>query len=351
LRRPLRSRALRTTLLTGLLLLAPTAASADPAGPTNYDSRVTAIDPPVDGLEVEILGGDAYVRLTAPAGASVIIPGYEDGERYLRFLPDGTVERNEASPTRWLNDARYGAADVGPPPADASAEAPPRWEPVATGGTYAWHDHRVHWMSPGLPTQIDPGADEAQRVLTWELPLLVDDQPVVVAGEIDYLPSPSPVLPVLVLLLVLGLGVVVAVRRPAGVPGVALVGALAAGVVGAASVVGLPPGADSDPALLILPVVAVVLLIVGVAIRGRPGIGPRLVTALAGLPLVVWGVLLSRALVSPIVPSALPSGVARLLVAVALGAGVATLVAAVRLVAATPAPAGRVSDPTGHGAG
>jgi hypothetical protein len=335
-----RVRALLTAgLALGLLLAAPTAAAADPAGPTDYDSQVTGVEPHVDGLEVEVLGGDAYVQVTAPPGASVTVPGYEEGELYLRFHPDGTVERNEASPTRFINDERYGA-EV---PPEASAEAPPRWEQVADGGAYAWHDHRVHWMSPELPGQIDPDADEPQSVLTWTLPLLVDDQPVEVSGELAYLPSPSPVVPGLLLVVVLAGGVALALRQPAAVPVVALAGALAAGVVGVASVVGLPPGADTEPALLILPAVAVVLLGVGAAIRGRPGVGPRLITALAGLPLVVWGVLLARALTSAIVPTALPSGVARLLVAVVLGAGLASLVAAARTVLVTPTPTPRAT--------
>ncbi|WP_052664916.1 hypothetical protein [Nitriliruptor alkaliphilus] len=326
-----------TAVLVGALsTLAPTMAAADPAGPTNYESRVSSIEPAVDGLEVEVLGGDAYVQVSVPPGSTATVAGYDPSgtELYLRFLPEGTVERNEASPTRWLNDERYGA-EV---PPEASAEAPPRWEVVATGGTYAWHDHRVHWMSPEPPGQLDTGADEPQLVQTWTLQLTVDDQPVEVAGELHYLPSPSPVPPVAVLVLVLGAGVALALRRPTAVPLLALAGAVAAAVVGAASVTGLPPGADSEPALLILPGVALVLLLVAVAIRGRPGIGPRLIGALAGLPLVVWGVLLIRSLVVPIVPTALPNGVARVLVAVVLGTGLASLVAAARLLTAPPPP-------------
>lgn len=324
------ARCLRTLTLALLLLLATSSAAlADPAGPTNYDSRVTAIEPAIDGVEVVVLGGDAYVQLTLPEGVSATVPGYEDGEAYLRFLPDGTIERNEASPTRYLNDARYGAADVAVPP-EASAEAPPRWEAVATGGSYAWHDHRVHWMSPEAPPQVDPAADERQRVLTWTLALTIDDQPVEVTGELDLLPAPSPLPPLAVLVLVLAGGVALALRAPAAVPALPLVGALAAGTVGIASSLGLPPGADDDPALYALPAVALLLLGVAAAIRSRPGIAPRVVAALAGLPLVVWGVLLSRSFTSAIVPTALPDTVARLLVAVVLGCGLAALVAAAR---------------------
>jgi hypothetical protein len=318
-----------------LLVAAPSAALADAAGPTNYDSRVTAIEPPVEGVEVEVLGGDAYVQLSLPDGVSATVSGYEEGEAYLRFLPDGTIERNEASPTRWLNDARYGGADVTVPP-EASAEAPPRWETVATGGTYAWHDHRVHWMSPELPSQLDPDATDRQRVLTWSLGLTIDGEPVEVTGELDLLPAPSPVLPLVVLVLVLAAGVALALRAPAAVPALPLVGTLAAGTVGIASTVGLPPGADHDPALYVLPAVALLLLGVAVAIRSRPGVGPRVVAGLAGLPLVVWGVLLVRSFTSAIVPTLLPDTVARLLVAVVLGCGLAALVAAARTLLAAP---------------
>jgi hypothetical protein len=315
-----------------LLVVGSSAASADPAGPTAYRSQVTAVEPAVDGLEVEVIGGDAYVQLTAPAGATVTVPGYRDGDVYLRFLPDGTVERNAASPARWINDARYGA-EV--PPA-ASADAPPRWETVATGGTYAWHDHRVHWMSPVLPGQVDPGLDEPQRVQTWSLQLAVDDRPVEVVGVLDHLPSPSPVAPAAAALLALGVGLLVATRMPPAVPLVAAAGALAAAVVGAASVVSLPPGAETDPTMLVLPAVALVLVVVAVAIRGRPGIAPRVIGGLAGLPLVVWGASQVGALTRAVVPTALPDGIARLLVAVVFGTAVAALLAAGRAVVVPP---------------
>ncbi len=151
----MRHRVVTTSLLAGLVLAVGAApAAADPAGPTNYTSSVTGVDPATDAIDVEVRGGDAFVVLTAAPGTTVEVAGY-DGEPFLRIGPDGTVERNEASPARWLNEARYGARDTAVPP-EASSDAPPRWEPVADGGTYAWHDHRVHWMSPALPRQRRP---------------------------------------------------------------------------------------------------------------------------------------------------------------------------------------------------
>jgi hypothetical protein len=319
-------------LLTGaLLLVGALPAAADPAGPTNYTSNVTTVDPDVEGVAFDVLGGDAYVEVTVDTGTTVEVAGYDD-EPYLRVLPDGTVERNEASPTRWLNDARYGAADTTVPP-EASSDAPPRWEVAATGGTYAWHDHRVHWMSPELPPNVDPDAGAVQPVTAWELPVTVDGEDVVVRGELAWLPPVSPIPAALTVLLVAALGVILLLRRPVLAPIVTVVGALAAGVVGLAGSLGLPPGADTDPAHLILPAVSLALVAVGYAVRSRPGIGPTLVGALAGVPLLVFSVLLLRALTAPIVPTSLPDLGARLLVAVVLGAGVASLVAAGRALA------------------
>jgi hypothetical protein len=343
-----RTRSILLALVGLVLVVTASPAAADPAGPTNYRSTVTGADTELDGVEVDVLGGDAYVLVEVEPGVEVVVDGYED-EPYLRISADGTVERNEASPSRWLNDARFGGLEVTVPP-EASAEAPPRWEVVADGGRYAWHDHRVHWMVPGIPDQVDPGAGEVQRVSDWELELSVDGQDAAVSGQLDWVPSPSPVLPVIVTLVVAALGVVLVLRRPAVAPVVALVGAAAAGTVGVASAVGLPPGADWEPALVVLP--AVTLLLVGVSrlLRRRGGTGAAVVTALAGFPILVWSVLLVRAFASPIVPTALPSPLARVLIAVALGVGLVAVVDTARAVLrapSTPPPSTTAAPSTG----
>lgn len=328
-------RRLTTCALTGVLLAVTAApAAADPAGPTTYRSTVTGVEGDDGRVAVDVLGGDAFVALTVTAGTEVQVEGY-DGEPYLRFAPDGTVERNEASPARWLNDARYGGLDVTVPP-EASPDAPPRWEPVADGGRYAWHDHRVHWMSPGPPPDVDTGLAEVQRVTDWELELLVDGEPLTVAGELDWVPRTSPAIPAIIVAVVIGLGGIAVWRRPSAAPLVGIVGAVAAATVGVAGAVGLPPGADVDVALLILPAVAVALAGVGFAVRRREGVGAKVVGALAGLPILVWSALLLSALTAPIVPTVLPDAAARALVAVALGTGVVAIGAAARAVLTPP---------------
>ena len=81
------------------LVLGAAPATADPAGPTDYQTEVTSIDPPADGFRVEAIGGDAFILLTAEPGVTVEVLGYR-GEPYLRFHPDGRVEENRRSPTQ-----------------------------------------------------------------------------------------------------------------------------------------------------------------------------------------------------------------------------------------------------------
>ncbi|MDJ0925131.1 MAG: hypothetical protein QNJ77_11270 [Acidimicrobiia bacterium] len=151
-------------LLWALLSVAP--ALADPPGPTDYLSEVVQIYPPMPGIEVEVIGGDSFVKLRVAEGIGVVeVVGYQ-GEPYLRFLADGTVEENQRSPSKYLNEERYGRTV--PPEADAAAD--PEWRVVASDRAYAWHDHRTHWMNPLPPPGLGPG----DRVAEGVVPLLVD---------------------------------------------------------------------------------------------------------------------------------------------------------------------------------
>ncbi len=85
-------------------------AAADAAGPSDFRSEVTGIVPAVEGVEAEIRGGDSFLELTVDEGHTVIVEGYT-GEPYLRFQPDGTVERNRLSTATYLNDDRKGEVE------------------------------------------------------------------------------------------------------------------------------------------------------------------------------------------------------------------------------------------------
>ncbi len=307
-----------------LLCLGAGAAVADPAVPTNYRSTVsevaTADGDPVE-LDVEVLGGDAFLVVHVPEGTEVMVPGY-DGEPYIRIAADGTVEVNQRSPARWLNDARYGSAEVEVPP-QADADAPPAWEPAARSGTYAWHDHRIHFMSPALPSQIDPDLREVQRVWEWEVPVTVDGQDVVIAGELDWVPGPQPV--GTVALVVAAFAAALALVRIVGSGTLVVTAGVLALGLGVAVNWDVPPGADGHPSLWVLAGGSLTLWAVA---RFHPTLSePRrsMLLALAALPATVAALLVVGALVRPIVPGVLPAVAVRGLVAVILAAAVASL--------------------------
>ena len=328
-----RRRAVGSALLGVLaLLLVAGPAAADPPGPTNYDSTVVGPDPAVDGLDVEVIGGDAFLQVRNVGGHEVVVPGYDDGEQYLRFDTDGSVWVNLRSAAYWQNDNRYGVAGSAIP-ADVGPEQPPRWERVSSDGTWAWHDHRIHWMSPTtLPGEVDPTLAERQPAFDWTVPLEVDGQSVAVVGALDWVPDASPVAAMVGLAVGLGLGVLLVVRRagPTGIVGVVAVGVVATGVVGLASGIGLPPGVQAEPLPLVLTVIAAVVALAAWLVRDRTAAAGVLAGA-AGLPLVVWALAEVGAVTAPVVPPAvLPSVVVRLAVGLAAGTGVAALVAGIR---------------------
>ncbi|KAG1648659.1 putative copper-binding protein [Nymphon striatum] len=157
---------------------------ADAPGPTDYNTEIISIEPPSSAFDIEIIGGDAFVRLTQLEPIEIIVVGYQ-GEPYLRFLPNGQVLENRRSPAVWLNQERYGTEDELPDYVDP--ESPPQWVQVAEGGAFAWHDHRSHWMNPQQP----PGAVAGDVILEATVPLDVDGNRVVVTVESTLLSRPS----------------------------------------------------------------------------------------------------------------------------------------------------------------
>jgi hypothetical protein len=315
------------SLLLGLLVVVAAAspASADPAGPSDYRSEVTGILPAVDGVDAEIRGGDAFLELTVADGHTVVVEGYS-GEPYLRFLPDGTVERNRLSSATYLNDDRKAQVTV-PEEVQAATRdgADPDWEQVGDGGTYAWHDHRVHWMG-----DVSPPVDRGQRVTgaydPWKVPIVVDDTAVEVQGTLTYEPTVSP-LPWAALALVAG-GALAWFGRGRGLrlgAAVLLVVSVAAVVVGRADWASTPGG--GNPLLWVLAAVSLL------AAAGALGLARRsagVVLALASVAsLSGWALLRIDALLKPVLPTELPFTVDRATIALALGASAAAAYLAV----------------------
>jgi hypothetical protein len=179
---------LRRLSLLGVFAVALAAvpnAFAD-AGSPNYSSKLTSVAPKVKGLTVRVVDGDDAIELRNATGLNVVVPGYEN-EPYLRFLVNGRVEVNVNSPAKYLNEERYGGVTV---PKTANAKATPRWELIAQGGSYTWHEHRVHWMSTNRPPKVEASdGSKLEKVFDWVVPMSVGGKRVKASGTLWWVPT------------------------------------------------------------------------------------------------------------------------------------------------------------------
>jgi hypothetical protein len=175
----------------GLLIVLVVAAAAVPtanadSGSPNYSSKLISVSPNVKGLTVLVVDGDDAIELRNATGLNISVPGYEN-EPYLRFLVNGRVEVNVNSPAKYLNEERYGGVTV---PKTASPKAKPRWELVADGGRYTWHEHRVHWMSTNRPPKVEASdGKQLEKVFDWVVPMSVRGDRVKASGTLWWVPT------------------------------------------------------------------------------------------------------------------------------------------------------------------
>jgi hypothetical protein len=179
----------RRAFVTALVLAAILAPAADAHFGTaklGYRSTITKVDPKMPGLRFKILSGDDQIWLDNGSGKTVIIKGYS-GEPYLRFSPAG-IFVNVNSPASFLNQDRYGNVQV---PKSATPDATPEWQKLAGGDIWAWHDHRIHFMSPTPPPQIKTAPRKPHHVLDWKVPATENGKKFFIAGSLDYKPPPK----------------------------------------------------------------------------------------------------------------------------------------------------------------
>jgi hypothetical protein len=194
--------------------LAPALASG--AAYEDFRSEVTAVKPAVSGLELKVVRGDEGLQLTNKSGSTVVVKGY-DGEDYLRFRTDGTVEANQKSAATYINVDRFGLQEV---PDDALPGAKPVWKRVGEGGTYTWFDHRIHLTAKRPPARFTR-QKELTKVFDWKVPMTVNGSPARATGSLFWDPNASsgsssggfPVWLGILIALVLGVAVLLLVRR------------------------------------------------------------------------------------------------------------------------------------------
>jgi hypothetical protein len=190
------------------MLVAPGADAHYGTAKLGYHSTIRAVKPPMRGLKLKVLYGDDQVWLDNRSGKTVVIDGYS-GEPYLRFGPDG-IYVNVNSPAGYLNQDRYAQSAV---PKSASAKAPTKWEKLAGGKVWAWHDHRIHYMSRILPPAIRDAPRKPHHVFDWKVPATENGKPFFITGSLDYRPPPKsnngfPLKLVIALATLIGLGMV-----------------------------------------------------------------------------------------------------------------------------------------------
>jgi hypothetical protein len=254
---------------------------------SDFDGRVTALTPDLPGVTVRVLQFGDDLELINSSGTEVEVPGY-DAEPYLRIGPNG-VWRNERSPATYINLDRYARVTL---PDGVDSHADPRWVRLSTQPHYVWHDHRTHWMTPGLLPPVvaaDPG--RSHTVFAWRVPLRFGDTAAEVDGVLTWTPPPSPwlVWPVYLAVALVAAAAGLAGRTPRPLGAVMLVGAAAAlWHAGATPVPALSVSSHTGAILAALLPALTAALVAGIAVRAaRRGRG-----AMTGLLAVVLGWLL-----------------------------------------------------------
>lgn len=205
----------RIALAAALCVLAAgsTAASGFAhSGNPNYESLVRGVTPQIPGFTVAVLNGDDRLEAQNSGASTVTIDGYNQ-EPYIRMSPGGKVEVNLRSPAYYLNQDRFYGAKV---PESADPKLAPQWKVVGRTGRYEFHDHRMHFMSKSVPSQVK---DESKRtkVFDWNVPLRADGTTGQITGQLFWRgagggPPPGAFVGLGALVL-LGAATVVVVRR------------------------------------------------------------------------------------------------------------------------------------------
>ncbi|HEY2812577.1 MAG TPA: hypothetical protein VGJ03_03830 [Acidimicrobiales bacterium] len=313
------------TAAVGLVVLAGPA-GADPAKPVDYVSSVTSIQPPNDAISLKVVGGDGFLDLKVKPGHDVVVKGYSGGP-WLHIRPDGVVEENQLSPATYLNANRYARVDVPQNVTEQSETTqPPQYKQVGAGGEFAWHDHRIHWMSPDDP----PGHTRGDVIFPdWQVGMTVDNAPVTAHGQLVWKHSTTPIGWALIGVAAAGVTLLLGRGKSTFVAAIACliasVGALETGIVAYRSI---PSVAGPNPLEIVLPAAAVLCAIGGLIFHRHPLGVVAILASLASL--AGWAIMRYTVLLHPVLPTNLPFWLDRTSTAIALGCAVAAAVLAVR---------------------
>jgi hypothetical protein len=345
----------RAALLTLLLAVAGVVVAAQPASahglggltPTNYKSRLTGIEPPVPGVTVRVTDLGNRIELDNRSAHDVIVLGYE-GEPYLRVGPRGVFE-NVHSPAVYLNKTT--TLPTTPLPKTADPKATPEWAAVKSGHVARWHDHRAHYMGTSDPPIVNRNRSVSHVIDHWTIPMRDGGRTIAATGTITWEPPPSP-WPYLGLAAVLAVAVFAFCRTRAW----KWVMCSSLAVLMVLEVVHVVGAWDASTVAGVTKFVQNVYSIGGIAVGALALVWARRRSLTAAVPIVLVAAIILlvsgglaevTALWSSQLPSTLPWGPVRLMVAVDLGLAIGlAAAAAVRL----RAPGARRRPPVRHAA-
>jgi hypothetical protein len=138
----------------------------------HYRSTLLRVSPVVPHVSWKVIDLNDEIELTNHSSRTVTVYDYDDPPRpYLRILPSGSVELNENSPAYYLNQSFYGDQAAVPASVEQGGQAPD-WVTVSKTGSFVWHDHRIHFLSPLLPPVVKgAGVDKTTLVFDWTVPI------------------------------------------------------------------------------------------------------------------------------------------------------------------------------------
>ena len=322
--------------------------SGDDVVPRNTESIIESVSPALPpGVMVDIVGGDTFVRVRS-RGHEVEIRGYEN-EPYAMIRPNGDVLENINSTTWILNRSRYGTNVPPEPTVDDATNADPadsagagNWRTIASSGSFMWHDHRIHWMSPSTP----PTIDDKGTVQNWTVPIVVDGATHTVKGTL-YLRDRASVLWWFVIAVAAAVAAVLARgARTRWYAAITWVSALSC-FVGFLEWRDLPSGAQITPLMLLFGIGALIVANTATALHKSAGKNPKKraknewiassLAAGAGVTLVISGWMNTDQVRAAYIPFMGPLWVARVTVLSMIGVGlVATIDGVIRVMRVEP---------------
>jgi hypothetical protein len=179
-----------TVALLLVVLAAPAHAHGRGSDATNYHSSITAA-PELPGITWEIYGGDELLGVTNDSDVELVVYGYEvagELEEYARVGPEGVFVNTNARAT-YENTDRYAQVTI---PTAAQIGGEPDWEQVSSGTSFAWHDHRMHWMARNPPRALTDPSVATVVFPEWEIPFRYDGADRALTGQLVWVPGPSP---------------------------------------------------------------------------------------------------------------------------------------------------------------